>query len=146
METGTLVPPFPCGTKDPASRLTKLFRAHSLAKPIILIEPIGVLAGHTGKHMNIENGTLPSSSVKDDQSNTEADTAINAIKNSVAADTEIRDKQLRARIKLLGNILGKVIKSQVGKPAYDAVEKLRTGYLQLEQNLSKKTIQHYKLN
>ncbi|NPA71369.1 MAG: phosphoenolpyruvate carboxylase, partial [Gammaproteobacteria bacterium] len=46
---------------------------------------------------------------------------------------EIRDKQLRARVKLLGNILGKVIESQVGKSTYDAVEKLRTGYLQLQK-------------
>ena len=83
--------------------------------------------------MNIENGTLPSSAVKDNQSYRAADTTTNATKNTIAADTEIRDKQLRARIKLLGNILGKVIKSQVGKPAYDAVEKLRTGYLQLQQ-------------
>ena len=46
---------------------------------------------------------------------------------------ELRDKQLRARVKLLGNLLGKVIESQVGKETYDAVEKLRTGYLQLEK-------------
>jgi phosphoenolpyruvate carboxylase len=102
---------------------------NSKAKPVILIKPIGLIADHIGKHMNKENGTLPS----DNQSNTDADIAINAIHNSIAADSEIRDKRLRARIKLLGNILGKVIKSQVGKSAYDAVEKLRTGYLQLEQ-------------
>ncbi|GKT11081.1 MAG: phosphoenolpyruvate carboxylase [Thiomicrorhabdus sp.] len=46
---------------------------------------------------------------------------------------ELRDKKLRARVKLLGNLLGKVIESQVGKTTYDAVEKLRTGYLQLEK-------------
>ncbi|VAW48485.1 Phosphoenolpyruvate carboxylase [hydrothermal vent metagenome] len=46
---------------------------------------------------------------------------------------ERRDKQLRARVKLLGNLLGKVIESQAGKKTYDAVEKLRTGYLQLQR-------------
>ncbi len=46
---------------------------------------------------------------------------------------ERRDKQLRARVKLLGNLLGKVIESQAGKKTYDAVEKLRTGYLQLQK-------------
>jgi len=46
---------------------------------------------------------------------------------------ELRDKQLRARVKLLGNLLGKVIESQAGKETYDAVEKLRTGYLQLQK-------------
>lgn len=46
---------------------------------------------------------------------------------------EIRDKQLRARVKLLGNLLGKVIESQEGKTTYDAVEKLRKGYLKLQK-------------
>ncbi|MCF6253878.1 MAG: phosphoenolpyruvate carboxylase [Thiomicrorhabdus sp.] len=46
---------------------------------------------------------------------------------------ELRDKQLRARVKLLGNLLGKVIESQAGKKTYDAVEKLRTGYLKLQK-------------
>lgn len=46
---------------------------------------------------------------------------------------ENRDKQLRARVKLLGNILGKVIESQVGQDTYDAVEKLRKGYIQLQK-------------
>ena len=46
---------------------------------------------------------------------------------------ENRDKQLRARVKLLGNILGKVITSQVGAETFDAVEKLRKGYIQLQE-------------
>ncbi len=46
---------------------------------------------------------------------------------------EIRDKQLRARVKLLGNVLGKVIESQEGTATYNAVEKLRKGYLKLQQ-------------
>ncbi len=48
---------------------------------------------------------------------------------------ELRDKQLRSRVKLLGTLLGKVIEEQVGKSILDAVEKLRQGYIQLhEQN------------
>lgn len=49
--------------------------------------------------------------------------------------TELRDKKLRSRVKLLGKLLGEVIESQEGKETLDAVEKLRTGYIQLhEQN------------
>ncbi|MDX1352646.1 MAG: phosphoenolpyruvate carboxylase [Thiomicrorhabdus sp.] len=47
---------------------------------------------------------------------------------------ENRDKQLRARVKLLGNILGKVITSQVGEETYNAIEKLRKGYISLQKN------------
>ncbi len=47
--------------------------------------------------------------------------------------SEIRDMQLRARVKLLGNVLGKVIESQEGTATYNAVEKLRKGYLQLQK-------------
>ncbi|MBD3755043.1 MAG: phosphoenolpyruvate carboxylase [Gammaproteobacteria bacterium] len=46
---------------------------------------------------------------------------------------EKRDKQLRARVKLLGSLLGEIIETQVGKPVLDAVEKLRTGYIQLHE-------------
>ncbi|WEJ63323.1 phosphoenolpyruvate carboxylase [Thiomicrorhabdus lithotrophica] len=46
---------------------------------------------------------------------------------------ENRDKQLRARVKLLGNILGKVITSQVGEDTYSAIEKLRKGYIKLQK-------------
>lgn len=47
---------------------------------------------------------------------------------------ENRDKQLRARVKLLGTILGEVIKKQVGDEIYNAIEKLRVGYIELEKN------------
>lgn len=47
--------------------------------------------------------------------------------------SEIRDKQLRARVKLLGNVLGKVIESQEGTATYNAIEKLRKGYLKLQK-------------
>ncbi len=46
---------------------------------------------------------------------------------------EKRDKKLRARVKLLGNILGQVIEAQAGKTIYDGVEKLRKGYLKLRE-------------
>lgn len=46
---------------------------------------------------------------------------------------ENRDKKLRARVKLLGNILGQVIEAQAGKTIYDGVEKLRKGYIQLRK-------------
>lgn len=46
---------------------------------------------------------------------------------------ENRDKHLRARVKLLGNILGKVITSQEGVETFEAVEKLRQGYIQLQE-------------
>jgi len=44
---------------------------------------------------------------------------------------EKRDKKLRARVKLLGSILGEVVESQAGKAIFDGVEKLRKGYIQL---------------
>ncbi len=43
------------------------------------------------------------------------------------------DKQLRARVKLLGQLLGEVIESQVGSEILAAVEKLRKGYIQLRK-------------
>lgn len=44
---------------------------------------------------------------------------------------ELRDKQLRSRVKLLGSLLGEVIETQVGKDILNAVEKLRKGYIKL---------------
>ena len=44
-----------------------------------------------------------------------------------------QDKQLRARVKLLGQLLGEVIESQVGSEMLQAVEKLRKGYIQLRK-------------
>ena len=49
------------------------------------------------------------------------------------ASAEHRDKQLRSRVKLLGTLLGDVIKTQVGKTTFDAIEKLRQGYIQLHE-------------
>jgi len=43
------------------------------------------------------------------------------------------DKQLRARVKLLGGLLGNVLLAQAGERVYAAVEALRKGYLSLRQ-------------
>ncbi|NOQ65490.1 MAG: phosphoenolpyruvate carboxylase, partial [Methyloprofundus sp.] len=55
--------------------------------------------------------------------------------------SEIRDKKLRSRVKLLGTLLGEVIESQVGKPILDSVEKLRKGYIQLHEQDDEKLSQ-----
>ncbi len=43
------------------------------------------------------------------------------------------DKQLRARVKLFGILLGNVIRKLAGTHVYDAVEKLRKGYISLRK-------------
>ncbi len=43
------------------------------------------------------------------------------------------DKKLRRRVKLFGNLLGNVIKKLAGTHVYDAVEKLRKGYISLRK-------------
>ncbi len=43
------------------------------------------------------------------------------------------DKQLRARVKLLGKILGNVLRAQAGHHVYTAVEALRRGYISLHE-------------
>ena len=48
-------------------------------------------------------------------------------------NTQAIDKQLRARVKLFGNLLGNVLLSQAGAKVYDAVEKLRTGFISLRK-------------
>lgn len=45
--------------------------------------------------------------------------------------TELRDKKLRSRVKLLGSLLGNVIETQESKTTLDAIEKLRKGYISL---------------
>lgn len=46
----------------------------------------------------------------------------------------LKDKVLRARVKLLGRLLGEVVISIAGQEVFDAVEKLRQGYIQLGDN------------
>ncbi len=47
--------------------------------------------------------------------------------------TAISDKTLRARVKLFGNILGKVLEAQAGSRVLEAVETLRKGYISLRK-------------
>ncbi|MDH5765119.1 MAG: phosphoenolpyruvate carboxylase [Gammaproteobacteria bacterium] len=54
--------------------------------------------------------------------------------NSIAnVPVQPNDKELRSRVKLLGNLLGNVILNLAGAHVYDAVEKLRTGYISLRK-------------
>lgn len=43
------------------------------------------------------------------------------------------DKQLRSRVKLFGNILGKILQEHAGKQVFDAVEALRKGHISLRK-------------
>lgn len=43
------------------------------------------------------------------------------------------DKELRSRVKLFGNLLGRVLSAQAGRPVFAAVEALRKGYLSLRE-------------
>ena len=53
---------------------------------------------------------------------------------SIAKKTPIHnDKKLRSRVKLFGNLLGNVIKNLAGAHVYEAVEKLRKGYISLRK-------------
>ena len=44
-----------------------------------------------------------------------------------------RDKELRQRVKLFGNLLGDVILTHEGQAVFDAVERLRHGFLSLRR-------------
>ncbi|MCW8983046.1 MAG: phosphoenolpyruvate carboxylase, partial [Gammaproteobacteria bacterium] len=48
----------------------------------------------------------------------------------------IGDKALRTRVKLFGNLLGKVLQQQAGSDVLDAVETLRKGYISLRKKES----------
>jgi len=50
-----------------------------------------------------------------------------------ALQTPINDKALRSRVKLFGTLLGNVLRKLAGQDIYDAVEKLRTGYISLSK-------------
>ena len=49
----------------------------------------------------------------------------------------ITDSQLRTCVKLLGKLLGNAIKSHAGKDVYIVVEKLRKGFISLQDNENK---------
>ena len=44
-----------------------------------------------------------------------------------------RDKELRSRVKLLGKLLGEVLKTQAGDEVFHVVERLRKGFIQLRR-------------
>lgn len=46
---------------------------------------------------------------------------------------DLQDKQLRARVKLLGTLLGNVVRQQAGEVVYEAVERLRRGFISLRK-------------
>ncbi|HEB82272.1 MAG TPA: phosphoenolpyruvate carboxylase [Gammaproteobacteria bacterium] len=48
-------------------------------------------------------------------------------------NTASTDQQLRARVRLFGNLLGNVLLSNAGAEVYDAVEKLRVGFIELHK-------------
>lgn len=48
-------------------------------------------------------------------------------------NTVSSDEQLRARVKLLGNLLGNILLSQADAKVYDSVEKLRLGFIELHK-------------
>lgn len=50
--------------------------------------------------------------------------------------TQPRDQVLRGRVKLLGTLLGNVLKAQAGEAVFEAVEALRTGFIGLRKKES----------
>ncbi len=52
---------------------------------------------------------------------------------------QISDKALRARVKLLGTLLGNVLRSQAGEHVFEAVETLRTGFISLRKKDNPRT-------
>ena len=54
--------------------------------------------------------------------------------STIQAPTQPNDKELRSRVKLLGSLLGNILRNHAGAHIYDAVEKLRTGYISLRKN------------
>lgn len=54
-------------------------------------------------------------------------------RSAAARESDAQDKRLRARVKLLGSLLGNVLQSQAGGRVYVAVETLRKGYIRLHK-------------
>jgi len=49
-------------------------------------------------------------------------------------NTSLDDKRLRSRVKLFGNILGKILQEHAGTKVFDAVEALRKGHISLRKS------------
>ncbi len=58
---------------------------------------------------------------------------MNAIDNPNASDILLTDDQLRAQVKLLGTLLGQVLLQFAGEEVFEAVETLRRGFAELQQ-------------
>lgn len=56
--------------------------------------------------------------------------ATNIITNDIDIDNCANDEQLRSRVKLLGKLLGDVIREQEGDEIFNAIELLRTGFIE----------------
>ncbi|MEJ2645001.1 MAG: phosphoenolpyruvate carboxylase [Gammaproteobacteria bacterium] len=57
-------------------------------------------------------------------------------KENLGVEPPPRDKELRARVRLFGNLLGNVLRDQAGGKVLAAVEALRKGYIRLRQEES----------
>ena len=68
-----------------------------------------------------------------DASATKAGGSTDGARPAGLLNSAVTDKQLRARVKLFGNLLGNVLLAQAGAEVYDAVEKLRKGFIQLRK-------------
>jgi len=86
------------------------------------------------------NNTIESSSSTLNNSGSENPAISNPLANPLdnhklagLLNTASTDKQLRSRVKLFGNLLGNVLLSNAGAKVYDAVEKLRFGFIDLHR-------------
>lgn len=57
---------------------------------------------------------------------------------------ELSDKVLRTRVKLLGSLLGNVLRSEAGEKVFQAVETLRTGFISQRDTHSETALEHLK--
>lgn len=62
-----------------------------------------------------------------------ANSSSNKGKSAGLLNTVTTDKQLRSRVKLFGTLLGNVLLSNAGSKVYDAVERLRVGFIELHK-------------
>ncbi|MBN1379853.1 MAG: phosphoenolpyruvate carboxylase [Gammaproteobacteria bacterium] len=53
-----------------------------------------------------------------------------------AQPTRVKDRQMRERVRLFGNILGKLLREQAGEKVFTAVEALRKGHISLHKQES----------
>ena len=68
-----------------------------------------------------------------DSSNTATDNNSGTHQSAGLLNTSTTDQQLRSRVKLFGTLLGNILLADAGAKVYDAVEKLRTGFIELHK-------------